>query len=206
MFHRRLVPWHMRLVASVCLGLLASLSPTGALPVPGPAAPGSAAAVSLVADSVRPPELARPLGEHVLLEAVAASADKLDDVEFVRDAVAEACRLADLTVVFLKAHRFAPQGVSVVAVLAESHLSVHTWPELGYAAIDAYTCGLKPGQEGRALKAATHVAERVQAEDYHVSTVARGIPTVASLREAARLRAAQRDTKASAGGLIQPDL
>ena len=196
----------MHLVASVSLGLLASLSPASALSVPGPAVPGPSAAIGPAAGPVRLPELARPLGEHVLLEAVAASADRLDDVEFVRDAVAEACRVADLTVVFLKAHRFAPQGVSVVAVLAESHLSVHTWPELGYAAIDAYTCGLKPGQEGRALKAATHVAEQVQAEDYHVSTVARGIPTVASLREAAELRAAQRGTETPAAGLIQADL
>ena len=38
-------------------------------------------------------------------------------------------------------HRFQPQGVSGVVVLAESHISIHTWPELGYAAMDFYTCG-----------------------------------------------------------------
>ncbi len=43
-----------------------------------------------------------------------------------------------LKVVF---HRFEPQGVSGVVVLAESHISIHTWPEAGYAAVDFYTCG-----------------------------------------------------------------
>ena len=38
-------------------------------------------------------------------------------------------------------HRFEPQGVSGTVILAESHLSIHTWPEKGYAAMDFYTCG-----------------------------------------------------------------
>ena len=138
--------------------------------------------------------LARVLGEHVLLEATAADSARLDDLAFVERAVAEACSEADLTVVLLKAHRFAPQGVSVVAVLAESHLSVHTWPELGYAAIDAYTCGVE--NKAKARVAAVAVAEAVAAQDYHVSTVARGIPSDKTLREAARSRDAGRQSAA----------
>lgn len=38
-------------------------------------------------------------------------------------------------------HKFSPQGVSGVVIISESHLSIHTWPELGYAAIDVFTCG-----------------------------------------------------------------
>lgn len=45
------------------------------------------------------------------------------------------------TIVQTVTHRFTPQGVSVVVVLEESHLSIHTWPEVGYAAVDMYTCG-----------------------------------------------------------------
>ena len=132
--------------------------------------------------------LSRLLGEHILVEAVSAAEHLLDDEEFIRQAVSQACQGANLTVVALHSHRFAPQGVSVVAVLAESHLSVHTWPELGYAAIDAYTCGLKDQQRGRALIAGKSVAEAVLSKTYHISRVPRGIPSTQSLQEAALQR------------------
>ena len=45
------------------------------------------------------------------------------------------------TLICVKTHKFSPQGVTGVAVLAESHISIHTWPELGYAAMDIFTCG-----------------------------------------------------------------
>lgn len=130
----------------------------------------------------------------MLLEAAGADASKLDDLEFLERSVGSAISGAGLTVVLIKAHRFAPQGVSVVAVLAESHLSVHTWPELGYAAIDAYTCGVE--NKAKARVAAVAVAEAVAAQDYHVSTVARGIPSDKTLREAARSRDAGRQSAA----------
>ena len=81
---------------------------------------------------------------------------------------------ANLTVVAIQGHQFAPQGVSVVAVLSESHLSIHTWPELGYAALDVYTCGLDV--VGRAEAAATGIVAHLQAKEYHMSIVRRGIP------------------------------
>jgi len=53
----------------------------------------------------------------------------------------EAARAANTTVVTQAFHQFAPQGVSGVVVIEESHLSIHTWPEAGYAAVDFFTCG-----------------------------------------------------------------
>ena len=74
----------------------------------------------------------------------------------------------------IQGHQFTPQGISVVAVLAESHLSIHTWPELGYAALDVYTCGLV--YRGRAEKAAKGIVKYLEAKEHHMSIVNRGIP------------------------------
>lgn len=59
----------------------------------------------------------------------------------VRSALQEAGRQANVTVLQLVVHEFEPQGVSAVALISESHISIHTWPEEGYLALDAFTCG-----------------------------------------------------------------
>jgi len=66
----------------------------------------------------------------------------LDDHELVAELLAEAATEGDATVVQTCMHRFEPHGVSGVVVLAESHVAVHTWPELGVASVDVFTCGL----------------------------------------------------------------
>ena len=65
----------------------------------------------------------------------------LNDKESVERLLRDAAVAAGATVVATVFHRFAPQGVSGVVVIEESHLSIHTWPEAGYAAVDFYTCG-----------------------------------------------------------------
>jgi len=67
--------------------------------------------------------------------------------------------------------RFSPTGVSGVVIVAESHISVHTWPEEGYAALDVYTCGEKADPE----KAVDYILEKFKAQYAHVSEVKRGI-------------------------------
>lgn len=79
-------------------------------------------------------------GTHLLLEFWGAAT--LDDPEHCRQALCEAARDAGATILHVHAHHFSPnQGVSAVAVLAESHISIHTWPERSYAAIDIFMCG-----------------------------------------------------------------
>jgi len=82
-----------------------------------------------------------PLGQHCILELYGCPPDLLNDVQHVREAIAEASRRGLSTLLELSSHRFYPQGVTAVALLAESHLSIHTWPECGYAAVDIFTCG-----------------------------------------------------------------
>lgn len=68
-------------------------------------------------------------------------------------------------------HKFSPQGVSGVVVISESHLAIHTWPELGYAAIDVFTCGEKVDP----WDACNYLAEFFEADYVNASEVKRGI-------------------------------
>jgi S-adenosylmethionine decarboxylase len=83
----------------------------------------------------------KALGTHIVCELSGCDAAKLTDVEVVREMMQNAARAANATIIETAFHRFQPQGVSGVVVIQESHLSIHTWPETGYAAMDFYTCG-----------------------------------------------------------------
>jgi S-adenosylmethionine decarboxylase len=72
---------------------------------------------------------------------VGGSFDKLNDEEYLRQATLNIVKETKMTLLGIQSHKLDPQGVSVVALLAESHLSIHTWPEHGSALIDVFTCG-----------------------------------------------------------------
>ncbi len=78
---------------------------------------------------------------HLLVEYEGCDRALLDDLDRVRQILREAATAAGATVVAEAFHRYRPQGVTGVLVIEESHLSVHTWPEHGFAALDFYTCG-----------------------------------------------------------------
>ena len=79
-------------------------------------------------------------GTHLLLEF--RDARNLDNIEVGRRALTDAVTAAGATLLDISLHHFSPYGgFSGVAVLMESHISIHTWPELSYAAIDVFTCG-----------------------------------------------------------------
>jgi S-adenosylmethionine decarboxylase proenzyme len=80
-------------------------------------------------------------GQHLLAEYHGCRNTILDEKATIEALLNRAAEAAGATVVASVFHRFAPQGVSGVVVIEESHLSVHTWPEAGYAAVDFYTCG-----------------------------------------------------------------
>ncbi|MFM8543475.1 MAG: adenosylmethionine decarboxylase [Vulcanococcus sp.] len=82
-----------------------------------------------------------PIGKHCILELYDCSHSKLDDETFLRSTISAAVQRAGATLLQLITHQFEPQGITGLALLAESHLSIHTWPESGYAAVDVFTCG-----------------------------------------------------------------
>jgi S-adenosylmethionine decarboxylase len=78
-------------------------------------------------------------GTHLIIEVVAGHG--LDDAGRIERAFRDCVAACGATLLHIHTHKFAPQGVSGVAVLAESHISVHTWPEIGYGAFDVFMCG-----------------------------------------------------------------
>ena len=118
----------------------------------------------------------------MIAELYGCNAESLDCVETVRMHMIAAAETIGATVVNEAFHKFAPQGVSGTVVIAESHLSIHTWPEVGYVAIDIYTCGgLNPrtGFEyvGRALGAKScRIQEIVRGLPEHVEEGAQLLP------------------------------
>lgn len=80
-------------------------------------------------------------GKHLLVEYFGCDRERLDDRVFLEQLFREAAEATGASIVAVVFHPFYPSGVSGVVVIAESHLSVHTWPSQGYAAVDLYTCG-----------------------------------------------------------------
>ncbi len=76
-----------------------------------------------------------------MLELYRCDCEKLNDESFLRCTLNRAAKLANATVLNLISNKFEPQGVTAIALLAESHISIHTWPESNYSAVDIFTCG-----------------------------------------------------------------
>lgn len=110
------------------------------------------------------------IGSHCILELYGCPETVLDDEARILTAVRGAAQAAGSTLLAEVSHRFDPQGVTALALLAESHISVHTWPELAYAACDVFTCGETCLPE----EACRYLARALQAERYELEKVPRG--------------------------------
>ncbi|MDA8169297.1 MAG: adenosylmethionine decarboxylase [Nitrospiraceae bacterium] len=111
------------------------------------------------------------LGKHLLIDLRDCSTEVIKDLEQVKDALMQAAKAASATIVDVSFHEFSPFGISGMVVIAESHLSIHTWPEYGYAAVDIFTCGdlIKPEI------AAAYLIERFRSKNPSVVEMKRGI-------------------------------
>src|SRR6056297_2925328 len=97
-------------------------------------------------------------GTHLIIEVV--NGHGLDDEARIAQAFRDCVSACGATLLHIHTHKFSPQGVSGVAVLAESHISVHTWPEIGYGAFDVFMCGdAVPWRAVDVLKAAFGTAD-----------------------------------------------
>lgn len=111
------------------------------------------------------------LGTHLLVELKDCNSEVLKDLNAVQEAMVTAARQARATIVDVSFHEFNPFGISGMVVIAESHLSIHTWPEYGYAAVDIFTCGdiIKPEV------AARYLIERFESKSPSFVEMKRGI-------------------------------
>ncbi len=103
--------------------------------------PGWLGVGSKDAKTVDDKQILNMAGKHCILELYQCDQIRLNDEAFLRAAMIIAAKSAGAKLLNLITHQFEPYGVTGLALLAESHLSIHTWPEHGYAAIDVFTCG-----------------------------------------------------------------
>ena len=80
-------------------------------------------------------------GRHLILDLYDCDPEILDNYDQLQTYLETALALAGANILRIFGEKFDPQGVTLLALLSESHASIHTWPELGYAAVDLYTCG-----------------------------------------------------------------
>jgi S-adenosylmethionine decarboxylase len=113
----------------------------------------------------------KALGRHILLELHECNSDTLKDYKKIEEIMLGAARAAKATIVESVFHHFNPYGVSGAVVIAESHLSIHTWPEYQYAAVDFFTCG----DEVDPWVAHHYVAEKLEAKRKTSMEVKRGL-------------------------------
>lgn len=108
---------------------------------------------------------------HCILELWDCDMDPLDDKELIEKLMVEAALEAGAEVREVAFHKFAPQGVSGVVVISESHLSIHTFPEQGYASIDVFTCGKRINPH----TAAYLIAEKLNSKKIYEMNLERGM-------------------------------
>ncbi len=111
------------------------------------------------------------LGRHILAEVYGCPADILNDVKKIEEVMVNAALDAGAEIREVVFHKFSPQGVSGVVVISESHLAIHTWPELGYAALDVFTCGDRVDP----WDAVNYITRHFEAQNMTATEVDRGI-------------------------------
>ncbi len=111
--------------------------------------------------------------KHLLLELYRCNCEKLNDESFLRCILNRAAKLANATILNLISNKFEPQGVTAIALLAESHISIHTWPESNYSAVDIFTCGQNMLPE----LASQHIIESLLAKEHSLRVFERNPPS-----------------------------
>ena len=111
--------------------------------------------------------------KHLLLELYKCDCEKLNDESFLRCTLNRAAKLANATVLNLMSNKFEPQGVTAIALLAESHISIHTWPESNYSAVDIFTCGKNMMPE----LASQYLIDSLMAKEHSLRVIERNPPS-----------------------------
>lgn len=123
--------------------------------------------------------LGSPLGIQLLAEIWECDQDRLNDIGTIREIMVRAAKMANAEIREVLFHRFEPHGVSGVVVISESHLTIHTWPELSYAAVDIFTCG----EHIDPWEALETITQELNAEEAHVIEISRGMQNLKRLKK-----------------------
>lgn len=110
-------------------------------------------------------------GRHLILDLYGCDQQLLDDYDRLQQMLETALQMSNATILRIIGEKFEPQGVTLLALLAESHASIHTWPCEGYCAIDLYTCGDKT----KTHKAADFLKHKLKVKHYEQKEIERKV-------------------------------
>jgi len=110
------------------------------------------------------------VGTHLLVDLLNCNPELLKKVDYIDEIMFQACKVARATVVGKYFKQFDPYGVSGVVVIAESHFTIHTWPEHGIAAVDFFSCTDSVDMQG----AIDYLKEKLEATDSISTLLSRG--------------------------------
>lgn len=108
------------------------------------------------------------IGKHVYGELYGCNPRLLSDADYIRRVLEEAVKIGGFTLLDTKVWHIKP-GVSAVAIILESHISIHTWPEYRFATVDVYTCG----EKGDPYKSFMYIVDMLEAERYTLKFTSR---------------------------------
>ncbi|MEZ4885179.1 MAG: adenosylmethionine decarboxylase [Chitinophagales bacterium] len=111
----------------------------------------------------------KALGKHIILELYGCPTELLSEPADIQRILEAAALVMGATIVESTFHHFSPLGVSGVVIIMESHLTIHTWPEFAYAAVDIFTCGELDIEAGVDL-----LSKELQAEKVEIQMIERG--------------------------------
>ena len=111
------------------------------------------------------------LGKHVIADFQNCTTEQLGDLAFIENVMLAAAKQMKVTVIEHFFKQFEPHGISGAIIIAESHLTIHTWPEYGYAAVDIFTCGdsFDPSE------GVTYLAEKLACKNPTILEIKRGL-------------------------------
>ena len=112
----------------------------------------------------------RPDGYHLMLELYGCDQEQINSRSYLHNLVKAAVKKAGLTNLGSRFHQFKPHGVTGFTLLAQSHISFHTWPEFGYLVLDIFTCG----DQNQADQLAGHFLEKLQPDRVSTHVVRKG--------------------------------
>ena len=110
------------------------------------------------------------LGKHYIAEFYGCNRTFIDDVDRIENILLKAVEISNATMIKPFFHKFSPQGVTGVILISESHLSIHTWPERGYAAVDLFSCG-----DFNYNETFDYIEREIESEKAFVSVIQRGL-------------------------------
>lgn len=110
------------------------------------------------------------IGRHITIDMYGCSAENLNNLTFIQNVIFQAIKDSNMTLLNFTHHQFKPQGLTLIALLSQSHMSIHTYPELRYAAIDVFTCGINSRPE----KAVATLKKLLKPEKIKTTNIKRG--------------------------------